>query len=61
MTDSADEIEDDESGQYVDMNHYLPEALQLDRIVTTRSSRAQDMSTEEVMAVASEMSENKAA
>ncbi|KAK5947767.1 hypothetical protein OHC33_011213 [Knufia fluminis] len=45
---------------YIDLNHYLPEAPQLDRIVTTRSSRAQDMSTLEAVAVG-EMSEDEAA
>jgi tetratricopeptide (TPR) repeat protein len=58
VMDSADEIEDDKSRLFVNLNHYLPEAPQLDRIVTTRSSRARGLSTRAV-AVA-EMSEDEA-
>jgi len=58
--DSADEIEDTERTSYIDLHHYLPEAPRLDRIITTRSSRAQEMSTQEAVAVA-EMSEVEAA
>jgi tetratricopeptide (TPR) repeat protein len=58
VMDSADEIEDDRSRLFVNLNHYLPEAPQLDRIITTRSSRARGLSTRAV-AVA-EMSEDEA-
>ena len=58
VMDSADEIEDDKSRLFVNLNHYLPEAPQLDRIITTRSSRARGLSTRAV-AVA-EMSEDEA-
>ncbi|KAJ9651312.1 hypothetical protein H2198_009406 [Neophaeococcomyces mojaviensis] len=59
VMDSADQIEDAEGSSYVDLHHYLPEAPRLDRIVTTRSSRAQEMSIQEAVAVA-EMSEDEA-
>lgn len=59
VMDSADEVEDESSEQYMDLNHYLPEAPQLDRIITTRSSRVQGLSTQEGIAVA-EMDEEEA-
>lgn len=59
VMDSADEIEDDGSEHYIDLNHYLPEAPRLDRIITTRSSHIQDLSTSEGIAV-DEMSKEEA-
>jgi hypothetical protein len=50
--DGADEIEDEQCGSsYIDLNYYLPEAPHLDRIVTTRSSRAQGISRQEAIEV----------
>lgn len=51
VIDGADEIEDQESELYIDLHHYLPDALQLDRIMTTRSSRVQNMSTQKAIEV----------
>jgi hypothetical protein len=55
--DSADEIEDDKSRLFIDLNHYLSEVPQLDRIITTRCSRAQGLSTQ--AAAVAEMSEDE--
>jgi len=38
-----------DDASYIDLNHFLPDAPCLDVIITTRSSRAQEMSTLEVM------------
>ncbi|KAJ9663362.1 hypothetical protein H2198_000879 [Neophaeococcomyces mojaviensis] len=59
VMDSADEVEDDTSELYVDLNHYLPNAPQLDRIVTTRSSRVQGMNSQGAIEV-KEMTEPEA-
>ncbi|KAK5082568.1 hypothetical protein LTS08_008833 [Lithohypha guttulata] len=60
VMDSADEIEGETSGSsYIDLNHYLPETPQLDRIITTRSSRAQAMSMQDAVEV-KDMSEDEA-
>ncbi|KAJ9652261.1 hypothetical protein H2198_008471 [Neophaeococcomyces mojaviensis] len=59
VMDSADEVDDDTSELYIDLAHYLPEASQLDRIVTTRSSRIQGMSSQGSIEV-KEMTEQEA-
>jgi len=60
VMDSADVIDDEEDPFYIDLNHYLPDAPGIDIIVTTRSSRAQSMSSQAVVMVA-EMAEDEAA
>jgi len=38
-----------DDASYIDLNYFLPDPPCLDVIITTRSSRAQEMSTLEVM------------
>lgn len=59
VMDSADTIENENDALYIDLNHYLPDAPQLDRIITTRSSRAQGISTQDAVVVAN-MGEDEA-
>ncbi|KAJ9655339.1 hypothetical protein H2198_005794 [Neophaeococcomyces mojaviensis] len=46
VMDSADAIEDVGDPAFIDLNYYLPSGPRLDRIITTRISRAQDMSSQ---------------
>jgi hypothetical protein len=41
--DSADTIEDEEAGGYIDIKHFIPDGVGLDVIITSRSSTAKDM------------------
>ena len=50
--ESADNIDDSNNPSYVDLNSLLPDAPNVDVIVTTRSSRAVDMTTLEAVHVA---------
>lgn len=59
VMDSADTIEDAEDPFYIDLDHYLPRAPGMDVIVTTRSSRVQNISVLGAIAVG-EMSEDGA-
>ena len=49
--DSAYSIDDEQDPFYIDLNHYLPEALGVDIITTTRSSRAQYMGSDRGVSV----------
>lgn len=40
VVESADSIDDVEDASYVDLNDYLPDAPQVDVVITTRSSQA---------------------
>lgn len=60
VMDSADAIDDDESDDYIDIDHYMPDTPQLDRIITTRSSQAGTLSSKEAITVA-ELSKVEAA
>lgn len=59
VMDSADAIEDTDDASFVDLNFYLPDGPRLDRIITTRSSRARDMSSRDGVEVA-EMADGEA-
>lgn len=59
VMDSADDVEDDTSELYIDLNHYLPAAPLLDRIVTTRSSQLSGLSQQGAIEV-KEMTEAEA-
>jgi hypothetical protein len=50
--DRADSIDDADDASYVDLNYFLPDALGVDVIITTRSSRAQGMTAQEAVKVA---------
>ena len=42
LLNDADKLKDADSGLYIDLYHDLPTAPQLDRIISTYSSRAED-------------------
>ena len=58
--DSTDIIEDLESLGYIDLDHYVPDIPRLDRIIMTRSLRAQDISSKDREVVVKEITESKA-
>jgi tetratricopeptide (TPR) repeat protein len=60
VLDSADTIDNADDTSYIDLGYFLPDAASVDNIITTRSSRAQDMSTLEAVEVG-EMEADEAA
>jgi tetratricopeptide (TPR) repeat protein len=52
VLDSADTIDNEDDISYVDLEYFLPDASSVDNIITTRSSRAQEMSILETVEVA---------
>jgi len=50
--DSADTIDDADDASYIDLQYFLPDAPSVDVIITTRSSRAQEMTALEAVEVA---------
>jgi hypothetical protein len=52
VLDSADSIDDADDSSYVDLEYFLPDAPLVGVIVTTRSSRAREMSALEAVEVA---------
>jgi len=45
VLDSADTIDNADDASYIDLEYFLPDAPSVDHIITTRSSRALEMST----------------
>jgi hypothetical protein len=43
--DSADTIDDADKASYIDLKYFIPDAPSVDVIITTRSSRAQEMTS----------------
>jgi len=52
ILDSADTIDHADEASYINLNYFIPDALSVDVIVTTRSSRAQEMASLEAVQVA---------
>ncbi|ERF75850.1 hypothetical protein EPUS_01216 [Endocarpon pusillum Z07020] len=52
VLDSADSIDNEQDESYVDLTFFIPDAPNVDVIITTRSARAEDMSPLEVVHVA---------
>jgi len=51
IIDSADLIEDEVHESYINLKHHLPDAPHVDKIIATRSWRAQRMSSSEAVIV----------
>lgn len=52
VLDSADSIDNADDLLYIDLEYFLPDASLVDVVVTTRSSRAREMSALEAVEVA---------
>jgi tetratricopeptide (TPR) repeat protein len=52
VLDSADTIDDADDSSYINLEYFLPDAPLVDAVVTTRSSRAREMSSLEAVEVA---------
>jgi hypothetical protein len=52
ILDSADTIDHADEASYINLNYFIPDAPSVDVIVTTRSSRAQEMTLLEAVQVA---------
>ena len=59
VIDSADCIDNEEDPSYIDLGYFLPDALQVDIVITTRSSQAQALSLSEPVEVG-QMTETEA-
>jgi hypothetical protein len=52
ILDGADTIDDADNASYIDLEYFLPDAPSVDVIITTRSSRAQEITVLEAVEVA---------
>lgn len=52
VLDSADDIEDEESGEYIDLQRYIVDVASADVVITTRIQSAKDMADLEAVQVA---------